>query len=592
MPQALMRAGAVAVFVSIAALAVPRAQGTIDDFFRDFSAEWIRGNPNQATATRYFTGPEQDRLERELTPVSSEWRRARIALARRGLAVLDTFDRARLTDSQRVSADVMRWQLNVVVDGAPYEDYAFPLEQFAGVNVDVVNALTVGHPLLTEKDAQNYLARLGQVSDRMEEALVVADRLVGNGLFPPRFIVRATLFQMQQFVASAPAGNPFVTAFAARLATVKAIPDARREALRTEAERIVGLEVYPAWKKAIALLEPLVERATDDAGLWRFKAGEVAYAYHLRRFTTTRLTPDEIHEIGLGEVARIEREMDALLRRLGRTNGSVKDRVEQLKKDLAYPNTEEGRTLIMTDVERFMRDAEARAASQFDRRPKAPVVAQPYPRFREANAAASYNAPARDGSRPGTFQIPLRPEQMTRFALRTLVYHETVPGHHFQLALELENEASPQFRQVRAFGAISALSEGWALYAERLAAESRWYEDDPEGLLGQLDDALFRARRLVVDTGIHAKRWTRQQAIDYGIEPSEVERYVVNPGQACSYMIGQLKIVELREKARKALGDRFSLKEFHSVVLGTGTAPLDVLEQQVDSYIRSATARR
>ncbi len=272
MPQALMRAGAVAVFVSIAALALPRAQGTVDDFFRDFSAEWIRGNPNQATATRYFTGPEQDRLERELTPVSSEWRRARIALARRGLAVLDTFDRARLTDSHRVSADVMRWQLNVVVDGAPYEDYSFPLEQFAGVNVDVVNALTVGHPLLTEKDAQNYLARLGQVSDRMEEAIVVADRLVGNGLFPPRFIVRATLSQMQQFVASAPAGNPFVTAFAARLATVKDIPDARREALRTEAERIVGLEVYPAWKKAIALLEPLVSRATDDAGLWRFKA--------------------------------------------------------------------------------------------------------------------------------------------------------------------------------------------------------------------------------------------------------------------------------------------------------------------------------
>jgi uncharacterized protein (DUF885 family) len=284
--------------------------------------------------------------------------------------------------------------------------------------------------------------------------------------------------------------------------------------------------------------------------------------------------------------------MDLILRRLGRTNGSVKERVEQLKKDLSYPNDQEGRRLIMTDVERFIRDAEKRAASQFERRPTAPVVAQPYPRFREANAAASYNAPARDGSRPGTFQIPLRPEQMTRFALRTLVYHETVPGHHFQLALELENETSPRFRQVRAFGTISALSEGWALYAERLAAESGWYDDDPEGLLGQLDDALFRARRLVVDTGLHAKRWTRQQAIDYGIEPSEVERYVVNPGQACSYMIGQLKILELREKARKALDERFSLQQFHSVVLGTGTAPLDVLEQRVDSYVRSAATRR
>src|SRR5207253_5799033 len=279
---------------------------------------------------------------------------------------------------------------------------------------------------------------------------------------------------------------------------------------------------------------------------------------------------------------------DALLKRLGRTQGSVKARVDQLKKDLGYPLTEDGRTLIMTDVEQMLRDSERRSALLFDQTPKAPVVAQPYPRFREANAAASYNTPAPDGSRPGTFQIPLRHERMTKFGLRSLVYHETVPGHHFQLALEMENKNLPRFRQIRAFGGVPALSEGWALYAERLAAESGWYENDPEGLLGQLDAELFRARRLVVDTGIHAKHWTRQQAIDYGIEPSEVERYVVFPGQACSYMIGELKIIELREKAKKALGDRFSLKEFHNVVLDTGTVPLDILERQVDSYIRSA----
>jgi uncharacterized protein (DUF885 family) len=174
------------------------------------------------------------------------------------------------------------------------------------------------------------------------------------------------------------------------------------------------------------------------------------------------------------------------------------------------------------------------------------------------------------------------------FNRRSLVYHETVPGHHFQLALELENTDLPQFRQIRAFGAISAFSEGWGLYAERLAAELGWYDDDPEGLLGQLDSALFRARRLVVDTGLHAKQWTRQQAIDYGIEASEVERYVVNPGQACSYMIGLLKIVELREKARAALGSRFSIREFHNVVLGTGSVPLQLLERQVDAYISTA----
>ena len=177
---------------------------------------------------------------------------------------------------------------------------------------------------------------------------------------------------------------------------------------------------------------------------------------------------------------------------------------------------------------------------------------------------------------------------MTKFGLRTLVYHETVPGHHFQIALELENDTNPRFRQIRAFGGISALIEGWGLYAERLAAESGWYDDDLEGRLGQLDAALFRARRLVVDTGIHAKRWTRQQAIDYGIEASEIDRYVVNPGQACAYMIGQLKIIELRDKAQRALGARFSPKAFHNAVLMAGTVPLPILERQVDAYIRTA----
>jgi uncharacterized protein (DUF885 family) len=175
---------------------------------------------------------------------------------------------------------------------------------------------------------------------------------------------------------------------------------------------------------------------------------------------------------------------------------------------------------------------------------------------------------------------------MTKFGLRTLVYHETVPGHHFQIALEMENMELPRFRQIHAFGGISALSEGWGLYAERLAAESGWYENDLEGLLGQMDAELFRARRLVVDTGIHAKHWTRQQAIDYGIEVSEVERYVMNPGQACAYMLGELKIIELREKAKKNLGDSFSLKQFHNAVFGAGTLPLDLLERYVESTLR------
>ena len=245
----------------------------------------------------------------------------------------------------------------------------------------------------------------------------------------------------------------------------------------------------------------------------------------------------------------------------------------------------------MADIDAMIRDADkrveraVRSASEVARSSRSRIR-----EFRWASAAASYTAPPLDGSRPGIFQMPLRPASMTKASLRTLVYHETIPGHHFQVAFGVENPQLPKFRQVRALGGISAISEGWALYAERMVAQEGWYEGDLEGLLGQLDDELFRARRLVVDTGLHAMRWTRQQAIDYGIEASEVERYVVNPGQACSYKIGQLEIFRLRDKARTALGQRFSIKEFHNVVLSAGSVPLTVLEREVDAYIAGKKA--
>jgi uncharacterized protein (DUF885 family) len=563
-----------------------RAQSrSIDDFFTSFTAEWVRLSPNQATASRYFSGTEQDALETQLTQVTREWRGRRIALARRGLAELAAFDRARLSDTARVSADLMKWQLDIVVEGETYDDFTFPLEQFGGVNVNLPTQLTVVHPLITEKDAANYVARLGHVAARMGEATTEAAALAEKRLVPPRFIIAATIAQMEQFISTPPAQNPFVAVFNDRMTAASGISATTREKLRAQGEQITSSQIYPAWQEALAVLRPLMGRTTDVAGLSRFPGGAAAYAYHLRRFTSTDLTPDEIHQIGLREVARIEGEMDAILRRVGRTQGSVKVRIAQLEKDLAYPNTDAGRAQIMEDINGTIRDAQQRSMTLFDKTPRAPVVARPFPAFLEANAAANYNVPARDGSRPGIFQIPLRPSNMTKFGTRSLVYHETVPGHHFQLALELENDASPRFRQIRAFGGISALIEGWGLYAERLAAENGWYEGDPEGQLGQLDAALFRARRLVVDTGIHTKGWTRQQAIDYGIEPSEVERYVVNPGQACAYMLGQLKIVEMRDKARAALGSRFNPKAFHNAVLMTGTVPLTMLEQQVDRYI-------
>lgn len=562
----------------------------VDQFFAEFTAEWVRGNPNLATSSRYFTGEEQDRLERQITPETEAYRHERVELARRGLAELAKFDRGQMNDVQRVSADLMAWLLGESVKGEAYRDYSFPLEQFGGANVGLPNFLAVVHPLQNEKGGENYVAALGQVSTRMDEATAEAKRVAAKGFIPPKFILAATIKQMQGFIGTPAAQNPLVTALDQKLASAKAVTEAKRAELRAQAEKIVAEKVYPAWQRGIALLESLREHATDDAGLWRYADGAEVYAYDLHRFTTTKLTASEIHEIGLKQVAALEAQLDAVLRKLGRTEGPLKERVEKLRADLGYPNptSEESRAAIMKDIDGILSDALARSALLFDKRPKAAVVARPYPRFREANAAASYTQAPLDGSRPGTFQFPLRPERMTKFGLRSLVYHETVPGHHFQVAYELENTALPRFRQVRAFGGISALGEGWALYAEKLAAEQGWYEGDLEGLAGQLNDELFRARRLVVDTGLHSQHWTRQQAIDYGIEASEVERYVVNPGQACSYMIGQLKILELRDKAKKALGDKFSLQEFHNVVLSTGTVPLEVLEQQVDAWIRAS----
>jgi uncharacterized protein (DUF885 family) len=477
-----------------------------------------------------------------------------------------------------------------VVDGWAHRDYQFPLQQMSGANVSLPNLMTVIHPVGSAQDADNYLARLRLIDERMAEAAEQSAQRAARGIRPPRFILKATIAQMSQFVSGAPAANPLVTTFAERLEKVAALDAAARRALVAQAAATVEAEVYPAWKKAIAVLEAQLPAATDDAGLWRFPNGAQVYADRLRQFTSTGLGAQEIHDIGLREVARLESEMDRILRSLGRTEGSVKERMARLKKDLAYSDDADGRARLMADIETMIRDAERRSDALFDLRPKARVIAQPYPEYRWAAAAASYTAPPLDGSRPGVYQMPLRPERLTKLGLRTLVYHETVPGHHFQVALSVENRGVPKFRQTGVFGGTAAFSEGWGLYAERLAAEEGWYAGDPEGLLGQLDAELFRARRLVVDTGLHALRWTRQQAIDYGIEASEVERYVVMPGQATAYKIGQLEIIRLRDEARVALGSRFDPRQFHNRVLLTGSVPLTLLKQEVDAYVRSAKA--
>jgi uncharacterized protein (DUF885 family)/glyoxylase-like metal-dependent hydrolase (beta-lactamase superfamily II) len=569
--------------------AAPRATA-IGTFFESFAREWVRSNPQRATALQYFTGEEQDRLDRQLTPVTRRYRQERIDHARRGLTQLRTFDRTALSAEERVSYVALEWQLDDIVRGEPFLDHAFHFEQMGGVQRQLTDFLANTHPLRNARDAENLVARLDQVEKLVDSATAEAREQGARGILPPAFILDATIGQMERFVAPPAAQNYLVTSFAERLGRVSGLEAAARLELVDKAQKIVSASVYPAWQRALTVLREQRPRATADAGLWRLPGGEASYRYALRRYTTTEMTPDEVHELGLKQVAAIEAEMDVLLKSLGHTTGSVRDRMKTLRSEAPEIPGPDARVRIVAEYERLIRDAEARSDALFDLRPKAPVIVKREPEVTEQNAAAHYSAPARDGSLPGIFWVPLPgPTFRALDVRRTLAYHEAVPGHHFQLALQQEMPGLPRFRQDRVFGGLSAYSEGWALYAERVAAEGGWYEGDVPGRLVQLDAALFRARRLVVDTGLHAKRWTRQQVIDYGMSVAETERYVVFPGQACSYMVGLLRILALRDTMKAALGDRFSLREFHNVVLSTGTVPLDVLEGVVNDAI---TAKR
>jgi uncharacterized protein (DUF885 family) len=560
------------------------ADAIFDLWVEALTTEAMRADPTGATFVQYFSGAEQDAADRKLTPITKAYRTERLAVARRSLDELMKFDRAKFSPQQRISARILEWDLNERLKSEAFQDYNFVFNQFRGLHVRLVNFLSQTHPIRNRRDIDNYLARLELVAGQIDEGIAQARDAAGRGFLMPDFITASAIGQFDRFLADEAAKNVLVTSLDERAAGLKDVSAEDRAAFVATAERTVRAAIIPAYTRARALLKEQLPETNDHAGLGWLPGGADAYAYYLGRNTTTTMSPQEVHAIGLKEVERIEAEMDVLLQQIGYKEGSIKVRMARLEADQQPPAEPDPRPALLARYVEILADAEKRAELIFDLRPKAPCVVKREPPFTEKTAAAHYTSPARDGSRPGTFWAPLPgPFEMT--GMRTLVYHEAIPGHHFQIALQQEMTDLPRFRQDRIFGGATAHSEGWALYAEYLAAESGWYEGDTIGRLGQLDDELFRARRLVVDTGLHAMKWTRQQAIDYGIKPSEVERYVVLPGQACSYKIGMLKILELRAKAKQALGDKFSLKEFHNTVLRAGNMPLSVLEQVIDDWI-------
>jgi uncharacterized protein (DUF885 family) len=482
-----------------------------------------------------------------------------------------------LTPQQRTEAATLRWSLQSSVASEPFEDHNFAFNQMRGPQVQYISFMSEAHPMRNPADVLAYVARLRQIDQRMDEALVRSRAAVAKGLLPPRFILEKARTQVQDFLVPSAAQNLFVETLKNRSASIEGLSPSDRDSAIAETLDLVEKRIRPAWQRVEAFLNEIWSRTTADAGLWRLPNGDKSYAQALATFTTTTLSADEIHALGLREVARIEGEMDAVFKGMGRSEGSVKARMTALNAELQPPASPDPRPGLIEKHKAYVADNIRRSQAFFNLLPKAPVEVRREPPLTEKTAAAHYSMPAPDGSRPGVFWAPLPGPTYAVASMRSLAVHEAVPGHHYQLALQQEQTQLPRWRQRRIFGGGSAHSEGWALYAERLAIDNGWYQGDPAALLGALDSQLFRARRLVVDTGLHAKKWTREQAIDYGIGAQEVERYVAMPGQACAYMIGMLRLLQLREEARKAQGAGFDVKAFHDVLLTTGSVPLDVL---------------
>ncbi|MFQ5563673.1 MAG: DUF885 family protein [Parvularculaceae bacterium] len=469
----------------------------------------------------------------------------------------------------------------------------YAVTQLSGPHVAVPNLMEAQQAVADEVDAENYLARLSSYGAIVDGVIEKLGHDADLGAVPPDFVLEKARAVIAASLSAPPLENVLYTSFEKKLADA-GIADV--ESYRARAAVAIEDSVYPANRRLHDYLDGLKANAPHDAGIWRLPNGPALYKAMIRQMTDTDLTAEGIHQIGLDEVARITGEMDAILRAEGYEEGSVGERMDALSKEerFFYPNTEEGKAAIMTAIQDQLDGVNAVLPQWFGRLPKYGLEVRAVPVFSQESAPGGYyDSPALDGSRPGIYWINLRDTAIwPKFAVPTLTYHEAIPGHHMQTAISLEKDAPLLLSALYS----NAYGEGWALYSENLASEMGLYEGDPYGDLGRLQDELHRAIRLVVDTGMHAMKWSREQAIDYmveteGVHPSEaeveIERYAVWPGQALGYKIGMLKIQELRRRAETELGDGFDIRDFHDRVLRDGAVPLSVLEANINAWIDS-----
>ena len=567
--------------------------------------EFLMRNPELFTEVGIADGSILDRHSGKLAPYTIQQRDTGYAQFESFLREVHWFDRAGLARQDQITYDILidQYQSGLAPRRFPWlpaDLSTYAISPMSGAQVQLTNFMETLHIVNNEKTARNYVARLETMPGKLDEITAEMRRQSRAGVILPPMLIERSLTVIHDTIAPAATENPLVTTFVARMSRVKSLDPTRQHALEQQAAAAVRAGVYPAYERmraALVALEPAA--AGQAAGVGRLPDGAAYYATVLRQQTTTDYTPEQIHALGLSEVARISAGMDTLLRTQGLAAGSVGERMAALGKDprFLFPNDDDGRRQALARFQQILDAVSARMPEYFRTRPATRLIVERVPQALEKGSSGAYYQPASmDGARPGTFFANLRDlSELPQWSMKTLAYHEGIPGHHFQISIALGLKDLPLIRQQTLY---TAYAEGWALYAEQLAAEIGMYKDDPWGDLGRLQLELLRAARLVVDTGLHASGWSREQAINYMVGTtgspasdmtSEVERYMAAPGQACAYKVGELKILALRAKARAALGAKFDLKDFHAVVLENGAVPLTLLEQLVDEWIRSAS---
>lgn len=528
--------------------------------------------------------------------LSDEHYEAGLALTRQHLNLLNAIDVSKLDDDTRVSYLLMQQELQQELDDAKWRLYSYPVNQMFGTHSQVPSLLINQHSISSESEAKAYIARLNGVPQLFSQLQQQLQQRADAGIIAPAFVFPHVISASENVITGAPfddgPDSTLLADFSKKVQQLNLNENASK-LLLDEARIALLTSVKPAYSSLINYLQTLSQKAGTVDGVWRFKDGDAFYNAALQSTTTTNLSAEQIHQIGLDDVARIHNEMRAIMQQTG-FNGDLKAFFNFMQNDeqFYYPETDEGKAAYLAQATAVIDHMRSRLDELFLVKPKADMIVKAVEPFREKSAGkAFYQQPSMDGSRPGIYYANLyRMSDMPKYELEALAYHEGIPGHHMQLAIAQELENMPKFRR---FGGYTAYIEGWGLYTELLPKEIGLYQD-PYSDFGRLAMELWRACRLVIDTGIHAMRWSREDAIQYLLDNTPntptaiekaIERYIVMPSQATAYKIGMLKLVELRQKAKTSLGDKFDIRMFHDVILKNGAVPLDVLEQLVDEYI-------